>query len=93
MSAITPLLIGVDEAAELLGISPKTLRHAIAFGRPAIPLTSAKIGGRRLFRLADVERYVAELFGDAPEPPEAEAEPVPAAKRRRGRPRLAAASQ
>lgn len=69
MSATTPLAlrIGVDEAAGLFGISPKTLCHGIAYGWPHIRLRSAKIGGRRAFRLSAVEHCVGQWYGEAPE--------------------------
>ena len=77
-ATLTPLLVSVDAAAHLLGISPKTIRNRSSTG--SFPLPIVKLGGRSLLRLADIHAFVCG--GDAP-PTSA---PVNK-KRGRGRPR------
>ena len=52
-------LLTIDEVAESLRKSPAQLRWMIHRGTAP---KSALIGGRRLFRLVDVERFVSEAF-------------------------------
>ena len=49
-------LISVSEAADILGISPWTVRAWIAQGK----LGSAKLGSRRLVPESEVERLIGE---------------------------------
>ena len=51
---ITPLLVGVEEAARILGVSKRTLYHLIAEGS----LPSVRIRGRRLLRLETLAEWV-----------------------------------
>lgn len=57
-----PELITVGEAATRLGRTEAALRFMIHNGTAP---RSALIGGRRMFRDADVDAYIAEAFGDA----------------------------
>jgi len=50
------LLIDRIEAARLLSVSPSTVDNMRRRG----DLPSVKIGARRLFRIADLERWVAD---------------------------------
>ena len=54
---MTRLAWSVDETAELLGISRRSLYELLRSGE----LRSVKIGSRRLIRNADLERFVDEL--------------------------------
>ena len=54
--AIQPLSVGVDEAASLLGVSRRHLYKLLETGA----LKSLKSGKRRLFRVAELERYAKE---------------------------------
>ncbi len=52
-------LLGVQEAAELLGISARTVFRLASLPRNhADRLRTVRIGNRVLFRPADLERYV-----------------------------------
>lgn len=93
---IQPLLISIQHAAMLLAVSPKTIRNQCSLKKFPVPLI--KIGGRSLFRLADVQSYVDNLV-EGYHPPNsafggalfAKAEPVAVnVKRKRGRPRKTA---
>lgn len=54
----TPLLVSASRLAELLGISPATLHRLRSAGKLGVrPL---RVGGSVRWRLATVERYVAE---------------------------------
>jgi excisionase family DNA binding protein len=75
----TPLLLSVAETARLLGLSDQTLRNWSS--RNKLPIPSVRVGGRRLFRRADVETYVAGLVPPPPDPAPQSSCP------RRGRPR------
>jgi predicted DNA-binding transcriptional regulator AlpA len=59
--------LGLEEFAELLGLSPQTLygyryRHRL---RPAGFPVALKVGNRLKYERADVERYLAELRAEA----------------------------
>lgn len=60
------LLLSVASAAELLGISPKTLRNWLSAGRS--PVQPVKVGARTMFRFSDICAYVDGLapVGRAP---------------------------
>lgn len=53
---IAPLAVGLEQAAAMIGPAPRTLRKWAAEGR----LPSIKLGGRLLFRVADLEKFLAE---------------------------------
>ena len=55
-------LLTLDETAELLRKTPDALRWMVNQGTAP---RSAKIGRRRLFRLTDVEAYIAAAFEEA----------------------------
>ncbi len=57
---IEPLLIGVAEAATLLGLSPQSLRNRLSRGEIP-PTLHVRLGGRRLFVLARLKAWVDEL--------------------------------
>jgi excisionase family DNA binding protein len=50
------LAITIAELAFALGISQKTIRNQLAAG--VFPIRSTKIGGRRIFSLTEVERFL-----------------------------------
>ena len=52
---MTPLAVGLIEAAAMLGIAARTLRKFASERR----LPSVKLGGRLLFRLSDLEAFLA----------------------------------
>ena len=54
-----PQLIGVDEAADRLGVSRSTMRHLIQIGE-APP--SARIGRRRYFKAEQIDAWVQQHF-------------------------------
>jgi excisionase family DNA binding protein len=54
-------LLTVAQAAERLGRTPAALRFMIHAGNAP---TSAMVGGRRMFREADIETYIALAFGE-----------------------------
>lgn len=56
-----PKLLTLEETAELLRKSPAQLRWMIHNGTAP---KSAKIGGRRMFREAEVLAWISEAFGD-----------------------------
>jgi excisionase family DNA binding protein len=47
--------LGIDEVATALGLSAKTVRNQLS--KKAFPLRATKIGGRVLFRAADLESF------------------------------------
>lgn len=55
-------LLTVEETAAMLRRTPAALRYQIHMGTAP---RSAKILGRRMFRLADVEAYIATAFEEA----------------------------
>jgi hypothetical protein len=60
-------MLTVDETAEYLGISPKTLRNGLGprAAKP-FPVRPVRVGGRVLFRREDLDRYVDALPVGAP---------------------------
>lgn len=54
-------LMTIEEVAERINRTPRTVRYWIANKAELGPL-SAKIGRRRMFRRADVERWLDEQF-------------------------------
>lgn len=54
-----PLAVGAREAAKRLGVSPRTWWRLVAMGK--VPL-GFKLGSRRLWRIEDIRRFVAEGF-------------------------------
>lgn len=53
------LLLTIDELAQVLGASPKTIRNQLSAG--TFPIKPRRIGGRVFFRRRDVEEYVNSL--------------------------------
>ncbi len=63
LQASCSLTLTVEETAELLRISPKTIRNGLgARAVKPFPIRSIKVGGRVLFRRSDVETYIAGLL-------------------------------
>ena len=52
----TPMAVSVTDAVAMTGISRSKLYQAMIAGR----LKSLKLGGRRLFRPADLENWLSE---------------------------------
>lgn len=48
------LTVSIPETAALLGLAPKTLYNQISAG--SCPIPTMKLGGRRMVRVADLER-------------------------------------
>lgn len=57
-----PLLVSMEEAARLLAVGVQTLRNRQSLGQ--LPFPSVKIGNRRLVRVADLAKYVANMPQD-----------------------------
>ncbi|TFC00260.1 MULTISPECIES: AlpA family transcriptional regulator [unclassified Cryobacterium] len=55
-------LLTLDETAEQLRKSPAQLRWMIHCGTAP---NSAKIGGRRMFRVTDIEAYIEAAFASS----------------------------
>lgn len=53
---LPPLAVGMRDAARLIGLSPRRLQQLALAGE----IPSVKIDGRRLFRLATLDRWLAE---------------------------------
>jgi excisionase family DNA binding protein len=60
---MTPLSVGLKEAAGMLGIAARTLRKFACEGR----CPSIKLGGRLVFRIADLEAFLAANVRQAQE--------------------------
>lgn len=55
-------LLSVRETAKYLGISPKTVYNRISRkAEKPFPIKSKKFGGRRLFDIKDLEKFVDSL--------------------------------
>lgn len=59
--AVAISLLTVKETAEMLRKSEAQMRWMIHVGTAP---KSALIGGRRMFRLSDIEKYIEEAFED-----------------------------
>jgi len=53
---LPPITVGLNDAARLLGVSPAWLHPRAKAGE----IPSAIVGGRRLFRIASLEAWLAE---------------------------------
>lgn len=59
---LLPRLVGVDEAARYLGISPKTIRNRLGpRAREPFPVRPKRIGRKVLFERADLDAYADSL--------------------------------
>lgn len=54
---VEPVLVGVEDAGRVLGLSGKTVRRMIASGE----LASVLVGGRRLLAVDDLRAWAAGL--------------------------------
>jgi hypothetical protein len=55
-------LLPVEEAAAYLGIAPKTLRNGLGpNAKNPFPVKPVKVGGRVLFKLVDLDRFIDGL--------------------------------
>lgn len=52
-------LLPIPEAAEYLGLSPRTVRNELS--RKTFPVRSVRHGGKVLFRREDLDRYIDSL--------------------------------
>ena len=59
---VAALAVGAAEAARLLGVGRRLLSRLTASG----DLVSVKIGRRRLYRVADIEAFLAERVEGRP---------------------------
>ena len=55
VTAVPPLLVGREDAAAAVGLSVATWDRLVAAGKTPAPVS---LGGRVLFRVADLERWV-----------------------------------
>jgi len=53
------LLIGVGETARLLDLAPQTVYNMIS--KRTFPIKAVRVGRLVKFRLADIQKYVADL--------------------------------
>lgn len=59
--------LGVTDAARYLGVSRRTMYRLSAECGTRSPLRPVHIGGRRVFRVVDLDRYLeANLVGSVP---------------------------
>lgn len=58
MSAVQPILVGTQRAAELLGVSPKTVWNIT---HPRGPLPVVRIGRRTMYEVAQLAAFAASL--------------------------------
>ena len=56
-------LLSIPEAAEYLGLAPRTVRNELS--RKTFPVRPVKHGGKVLFRREDLDRYIDGLVGAA----------------------------
>jgi hypothetical protein len=57
-----PKLLSIDQAAEYLSISPKTIRNGLGPRAPQpFPVKAKRFGKRVLFDINDLERYAEGL--------------------------------
>lgn len=57
-----PRLLSIEQAAEYLSISPKTIRNSLGPKAPQqFPVKPKKYGKRVLFDIQDLNRYIDEL--------------------------------
>jgi hypothetical protein len=62
ITARWPRLLCVEDAAEYLNISPKTIRNGLARNAPSpFPVRPKRFGKRVLFDIQDLDNYVDEL--------------------------------
>jgi excisionase family DNA binding protein len=54
MSDLRPIAVGLDAAASMIGVRPRTLRKWASEGR----LPSIRAGGRLLFRMSALEDFL-----------------------------------
>lgn len=59
LRAGTKRLLPIPEAAEYLGLSPRTVRNELS--RKTFPVKPVKHGGKVLFRREDLDAYVDSL--------------------------------
>ena len=59
---IAPRLLNVEQTAQYLSISPKTIRNRLGPRAPdPFPVKPKKIGKRVLFDIRDLDRYIDAL--------------------------------
>lgn len=67
MTKITPAALGVADAAKYLGISRTSMYRLTAECGTRSPLRPVHIGGRRVFRVVDLDAFLAaNLAGPVP---------------------------
>lgn len=86
MSAQSPFFLNYDEVAEILRVSPKTLRNKQANG--SLPFKSHLVLGKRLVLKADVLSFVDSFSSPSAIPEPIKQHPLPSElpRRKRGRP-------
>lgn len=55
-STVKPLAIGLEDAATMIGVASRTLRKWSTERR----IASVKLGGRLVFRISELEKFLAE---------------------------------
>jgi excisionase family DNA binding protein len=73
---VQPLAVGLEEAAAMIGIAPRTLRKWATERR----LRSIKLGNRLMFRISDLEKLLVENERPAGDGPKGETIYVVAAR-------------
>jgi predicted DNA-binding transcriptional regulator AlpA len=59
---ITPRMLSVDEAAKYIGLAAKTIRNQTGpRAEKPFPVKPKRIGGRVLFDIKDIDRYLDTL--------------------------------
>jgi predicted DNA-binding transcriptional regulator AlpA len=57
-----PELLSVEEVAQMLGLAPKTIRNGLGpRARKPFPIRPVRLGGRVLFRRADIAEFIRSL--------------------------------
>ena len=84
-TAEKPMLLSIDGTAHCVEIAPKTIRKWLSNG--TCPFPTVSIGGRRLVRRTDLEKFIDELGCGPREKQPAETTVRQKVKRGRGRPR------
>ena len=61
ITARWPRLLDVNDTAEYLNISPKTIRNRLSNKENPFPVCPKRFGKRVLFDIKDLDRYVDEM--------------------------------
>lgn len=59
-----PIAVGLRDAAEIVGLSKRTLEYAVSDPDPARHLKTVRACGRRLVRLEDLQNWFDRVASD-----------------------------